>query len=184
MSEETWYSGSVDVLNNLANNLLSVQKMLTGASYLMGLAFAIKAVVTLKIHGEQKSSMGAGGMKEASIYMFVAAMLLYYPTAFEVIMNSTFGYSSVLAYAPMNSSTPMIASIFGSDSTVGYSLTIIIQVVGLVAFIRGWVLIARSSAQGQGAGQVGKGLMHVFGGVMAMNIIGTLEVFHNTLFGI
>ena len=66
---------------------------------------------------------------------------------------------------------------------MGTSLAIIIQVVGLVAFLRGWLLIARSSSQGQGAGNIGKGLMHVFGGVMAMNIIGTLEVFQNTLFG-
>ncbi|MEI6094029.1 MAG: type IV secretion protein IcmC [Gammaproteobacteria bacterium] len=180
---ETWYSGSTAVLSNLANSLLSVEKMLTGASYLMGIAFALKAVMTLKSHGEQRSSGGASSMKEASIYLVVAAMLLYYPTAFEVIMNSTFGYSSVLAYAPISNTSPLLSSIFGTDNAVGTSLAIIIQVVGLVAFLRGWLLIARSSSQGQGAGNIGKGLMHVFGGVMAMNIIGTLEVFQNTLFG-
>lgn len=180
---ETWYTGTTNVLHNLADSLLSVEKMLTGGAYLMGLAFALKAVMTLKSHGEQRSSMGASSLKESGIYLFVAAMLLYYPTAFEVIMNSTFGYSNVLAYAPLNTTSPLLGSIFGSDNVVGSSLTIIIQVVGLVAFIRGWVLIARSSAQGQGAGNVGKGLMHVFGGVLAMNIVGTLEVFQNTLFG-
>ena len=180
---ETWYTGSTDVLVNIANSLLSVEKTITGASYLMGIAFGIKAVVTLKIHGEQRSSMGAGGMKEATIYLMVSAMLLYYPTAFEVIMNSSFGYSSVLAYAPASASTPILTNIFGSDNRVGQALTIIIQTIGLVAFIRGWLLIARSSGQGGQPGTVGKGFMHVFGGVLAMNIIGTLEVFHNTLFG-
>jgi len=180
MAEETWYSESANVLSNLAASLIPVEKMITGAAYLMGLAFAIKAVMTLKSHGEQRSSMsGTGNMKEAGVYIVVAGMLLYYPTAFEVIMNSTFGYSDVLAYT----STPFITDMFGSDSTVGSSLTIIVQVVGLVAFIRGWLLIARGSAQGQAGGTLGKGLMHVFGGVLAMNIIGTLEVFQNTLFG-
>lgn len=182
MSEE-WYSGTTAVLSNLADSLISVEKMLTGASYLMGLAFALKAVMTLKSHGEQRSSMGASSMKEASIYLFVSAMLLYYPTAFEVIMNSTFGYSNVLAYAPMNSTSPILSDIFGADNAVGTSLTIIIQVVGLIAFLRGWLLIARSgNAQGQ-AGSIGKGFTHVFGGVMAMNIIGTLQMFNDTFFG-
>ncbi|MCX7091311.1 MAG: type IV secretion protein IcmC [Legionellales bacterium] len=181
---ETWYSGATNVLVNLANNLISVEYMLTGASYLMGIAFGIKAIVAMKIHGEQRSSMGVGGAKEGAIYLVVSAMLLYYPTAFEVIMNSTFGYSSVLAYAPMSASTPILGSIFGTDSAVGPALATIIQVIGLVAFLRGWLLIARSaSGQGGQPGTVGKGFMHVFGGVLAMNIIGTLEVFHNTLFG-
>ena len=182
MSEETWYSGSTDVLNNLAQSLQSVEKMLTGAAYLMGLAFALKAVMTLKSHGEQRSSMGASSMKESGIYLLVAAMLLYYPTAFEVIMNSTFGYSTVLAYVPFNTSAPFLGSVLG-DNLVGTSLTTIIQVVGLVAFIRGWVLISRTS-QGQGAGNIGKGFMHVFGGVLTININGTLDVIQNTLAGI
>lgn len=177
---ETWYSGTTDVLINLANSLIPVEKTITGASYLMGLAFGIKAIVTLKIHGEQRSSMGAGGMKEATIYLMVSAMLLYYPTAFEVIMNSTFGYSSVLAYSSLSAS----ANLFGSDSAVGMALFTIIQVIGLIAFIRGWLLIARSgSGQGGQPGTIGKGFMHVFGGVLAMNMTGTMEVFHNTLFG-
>lgn len=59
MSDTTWFAGSVDVLHNLAQDLLSVEKTLTGGSYLMGLAFAMKAMFTLKSHGEQRSSMGA-----------------------------------------------------------------------------------------------------------------------------
>jgi len=91
MAEETWYSESANVLSNLAASLIPVEKMITGAAYLMGLAFAIKAVMTLKSHGEQRSSMsGTGNMKEAGVYIVVAGMLLYYPTAFEVIMRIVF----------------------------------------------------------------------------------------------
>lgn len=185
MSTDSWYSGTEDVLTNLAASLVPVEKMITGAAYLMGIMFAIKAIMTLKTHGEQRSSMsGTGNIKEAGVYLIVAGMLVYYPTAFQVIMNSTFGYQDVLAYGSANSSSPWLSDIFGTDSAVGSSVVMIIQVIGLIAFIRGWLLIARSSAQGQAAGGVGKGLMHVFGGVMAMNIVGTLEVFYNTLFGV
>jgi intracellular multiplication protein IcmC len=185
MADTDWYSGMEDILANIATSLVPIEKLLTGGAYLIGLAFAIKAIMTLKTHGEQRSSMsGTGNIKEAGMYMFVAAMLVYYPTAFETIMNSTFGYQNVLSYASLNSGSPWMSSIFGTDSAAGNTITMIIQIVGLIAFIRGWVLIARASAQGQAPGSTGKGLMHIFGGILAMNIIGTMQVFYNTLFGV
>ena len=180
-----WYSSAESILTNVATSLVPIEKMLTGGAYLIGLAFAIKAVMTLKSHGEQRSSMsGTGNIKEAGMYLFVAGMLVYYPTAFEALMNSTFGYENVLSYASLNSGSPWLSSIFGTDSAVGTTLTMIIQIIGLIAFIRGWILIARASSQGQSPGSTGKGLMHVFGGILAMNIVGTLQVFYNTLFGV
>ena len=176
MSSTTWYTETTSVLYNLAQSMIPVQEMVTGASYLMGLSFAFKAVLTLKAQGEQRSSMGAASLKEASLYLIVAAMLLYFPTALEVFMDSTFGYSTILAYG----SNTTFSSMFGD---AGASLTIIIQTIGMISFVRGWVIIARSASQGQGPGSLGKGLMHVFGGMFGMNIVGTVEVVYNTLFG-
>lgn len=177
-----WYTSAESMMTNLATSLVPVEKMLTGAAYLIGIAFAIKAVMTLKSHGEQRSSIsGTGNLREAGMYMFVAGMLVYYPSAFEALMNSTFGYSSVLSYASVDS--PWMSSIFGTDSVVGATLTMIIQIIGLIAFIRGWILVARASSQGQTPGTTGKGMMHIFGGILAMNIVGTMQVFYNTLFG-
>ena len=174
------YSNGVNVLTNIANSLLPVENLVTGAAYLMGIGFAFKALFTLKTHGEQRSSLsGTGNMKEALVYVVVSAVLLYFPTAFEALMNSTFGYSTVLAY----SQNPYLTGILGTNSAVGSSLTIIIQVIGLFAFVKGWIMIARGASQGQGAGNTGKGLMHVFGGILAMNIVGTIDVIVNTLFG-
>lgn len=184
MSNGSWYSdlysNSVDVLTNLANSLIPVERLVTAAAYLMGIGFAIKAVFTLKSHGEQRSSLsGTGNMKEALVYIVVASMLLYFPTAFEALMNTTFGYSTVLAY----SANPYLSGIMGTDSALGNALTIIIQVIGLFAFVKGWIMIARGASQGQSAGNTGKGLMHVFGGILAMNIVGTMQIIANTLYG-
>lgn len=184
MSDTNWYTdlytNSINVLTNLANSLLPVEKLLTAASYLMGIGFAIKAIFTLKTHGEQRSSMsGTGNMKEALVYILVAAVLLYFPSAFEALMNTTFGYSTVLAYTD----NPYLTGIFGTDNAAGSALTIIIQVIGLFAFLKGWIMIARGASQGQSAGNTGKGLMHVFGGILAMNVVGTVQVIINTLYG-
>ena len=122
-------------------------------------------------------------IKEPVMYLLVAGILIYLPTGVELVLNTTFGSSNILQYAPVNSNNPTIANLFGSGSLVGRPLAIIIQTVGIVAFIRGWILIARSASQGQPPGGTGKGLMHVFGGILAMNIVGTLNIINNTLYG-
>lgn len=181
---EDWVSTNINILVNLAESLLPVERLVTGGAYLMGLVFVFKALMTLKAHGDARSSMSSSSMKEPMVYFLVAGMLIYLPTGFEVLMNTTFGYSNILAYVPINSASPILDSLFGVNSAIGESLTMIIQVVGLIAFIRGWVLIARAASQGQPPNGTGKGLMHVFGGILAMNIVGTMQIINNTLYGV
>lgn len=183
-SAACWIASQVDILKNITASLAPVERLITGAAYLMGLAFAIKALHTLKMYGESRTMMSSNtNMKEPLMYFLVAAMLIYLPTGVEIVMNTTFGYSSPLAYAPVNSRNSALDTLFGQDSAIGASLAMVIQVIGIIAFIRGWVLVARSASQGQSPGGMGKGLVHVFGGILAMNIVGTLEIINNTLYG-
>lgn len=175
---------NITISSNLVESLISIQKLITGCAYLLGLLFVFKALYSLKMHAESKAQSQQGGMKDALVYLFVGVMLLYFPTGFEVIMNTTFGYSEVLAYAPIGSGSPILSTLFGQNSMIGYTLALIVQVIGGIAFVRGWVLISRSASHGQSPGVMGQGLMHVFGGVLAMNIIGTLQVLQNTLLGV
>ena len=182
-----WISGQVSLLTNIADNMQSVERLITAAAYIMGLAFGLKALLSLKELGESRSMMSGGGksgIKEPLVYFLVASILIYLPTGFRIMLNTTFGSTSVLAYAPINSSNSTLDSLFGQGSAVGPSLAIIIQTIGLIAFVRGWVLIARSASQGQPPGGTGKGLTHVFGGILALNIVGTLQIINNTLFGV
>lgn len=173
---------NITISSNLNESLLEIQKLITGTAYLLGLLFIFKALYSLRTHAESKSQ-GQGGMKEPLVYIMVGAMLLWFPTGFEVMMNTMFGYSEVLAYAPVGGGSPILSTLFGENSTVGYTIALTVQVIGGIAFVRGWVLISRSASQGQPSGAMGQGLMHVFGGVLAMNIIGTLQVLQNTLLG-
>jgi intracellular multiplication protein IcmC len=175
----TWLTSQVDVLTNIARTLEPVQRLITAAAYIMGLGFFFKAIHTLKIYGESKTmSSGTGNLKEPVLYFLVGAMLVYFPTALSTLLMSTFGESTITAYHSVGTST-----LFGPSSRVGRPLTMIIQTIGLIAFIRGWVLIARSASQGQPPGGTGKGFIHVFGGILAMNIVKTIEVINNTLYG-
>ncbi len=179
-----WITSQANILKNIAATLEPVERMLTGLAYVIGISFAFKAIYSLKVYGEARTMMASNtSMKEPLVYLMVAAIFIYLPTAMAVLLQTTFGESSVVQYAPTNSTNGAIDALFGSGSPVGRPLALIIQVIGLAAFIRGMILIARGSGSGQQPGSTGKGLMHVFGGILAINIIKTLEIINNTLYG-
>ncbi len=173
-------------LSTITSSLYSVEQLITAGAYIMGISFIIKALYSMKALAESKTQQSShGSLKEPLFYLLSGAMLLYLPTAVQIFLNTTFGEGAqILAYAPIDSGSSILNSLFGQNSTVGAVIALVIQVIGVIAFIRGWVLIARSASQGQQPGGTGKGLAHVFGGILAMNIVGTLQVVSNTLFGV
>ena len=171
-------TSEVNVLVNIAESLLPVQELITGAAYLIGISFAIKALMQLKQHGEAKTSSQSSSIKEPLLLMVIAGLLIYFPTGLDLVMATTFGYTNILAYGESTT----LDSWFG-DNELGMALVTIVQTIGVFAFVKGFVLLARSSSQGQQPGGTGKGLMHIFGGILAINVVGTIEMVNNTLFG-
>ncbi|AMP88603.1 type IVB secretion system protein IcmC/DotE [Legionella pneumophila] len=180
-----WIVSQANILANVANQLEPVQRLITGGAYLIGCAFIFKAIYSLKVYGEARTMMSSNtSIKEPVMYLLVGALLIYFPSLVSSVLQTTFGYSSPLAYSGgVSSGSDTITALFGSGSLVGRPLVMIIRVIGLIAFVRGWVLIARSASQGQPPGGTGKGLIHVFGGILAINIVGTIDMINNTLYG-
>lgn len=179
-----WATQNVDVLRNLATNLLPVQTLIKGAAYILGLVFAFKALYSLKTYGEARTMMSQhGSIKEPLTYLFVAAVLLILPNTLETLLSATFGSPNILGYAPMNSQNQTLNTLMGGGSEAGRSIVIVIQTIGYIAFVRGWMLVAQASSQGGQPGTMGKGFIHVIGGILAINIVGTLQIVNNTLYG-
>lgn len=186
-NNSTWsslVSDQTDILINIANNLASVEKLVVGAAYVMGLAFAFKAIYSLKTYTESRGAASQGAsLKEPVVYLLVAAVFIYFPTVLRILLMTSFGSSNILQYASASNNNQAIITLFGTGSTVGGPLALIIQTIGVIAFVRGWILIARSVSHGQPPGGTGKGLIQVFAGILAMNIVATLEIVNNTLYG-
>lgn len=173
-----------DIFNNLARSLGPVQGLIEKAAFIIGLAFAFKAIYTLKVYGESRAMTASHtSFKEPMMYLLIAIILIYFPTGLNLMMATTFGESGILQYGSYTGPNQVLQSLFGTSSPVGWALTILIQTIGLIAFVHGWILVARASSQGQPPGGTGKGLMHVFGGVLAMNVVKTLEIINNTFYG-
>ena len=52
----------------------------------------------------------------------------------------------------------------------------IIQLFGTIAFIRGLVILSHAGDRGHGQNTVGKGMTHIIGGILCINIYGLINV--------
>lgn len=175
----------LNIFKNLAPSLLNVQKLLTGCAYIIGAFFIYKGLMALKQAGEHRSHMSQQHtLKEPVLYLVTGASLLFFPTAMKIFLASVFGSENIMAYQSIQSSNPFFNSLFGPTASFGQDIVYFVQVVGIIAFIRGWILIARGASQGgHQQGGFGKGLMHLVGGILAINVVQTLNIINDTLYG-
>lgn len=161
------------MLSNLSKSLPSVQHMLGGVSYLGGIAFCIAALYRFREHVEKQ------GESEANIiiplaFLAMGSALLFLPSLMDALSTTLFGTnSSVLEYAgyePYN---------------IYNSITILIETIGVIWFIRGCFLLAHASDPEQGRkGSKGvgpKGLLFIVGGLFGINFHTTVQMMDSVM---
>lgn len=149
--------GSVDLITmigNLSQSLQSVERLVGGLSYLIGIALFFIGLMKLK-----KVSTGGGRSQEthssAGAFLFGGILLLFLPSALHVASNTVFGSYNILQYTNYN---PM---------NIFESLGVLLQAFGLFWFVRGCIVITHSSKAGNEEGV--KGFFFIIAGVLAMN---------------
>jgi intracellular multiplication protein IcmC len=164
------------MLINLSAAYPSITRLIFAMAFLMGLSMTVSALYKLKVYGEMRTMMASQtNLKEPMMMLLVAAVFMYLPSALDSMLISTYGTSldqlKPLAYITNDA----------SEFQQGYvALLGLIRIVGLISFIRGWHLIASASQQGRAGQGFGKGLTHILGGLLALNIVGTKEILWNT----
>lgn len=85
-------SGGIgSVAASVTSNLGAVAKLITAASYVAGMAFAVAAVVKFKAHKENPTQIPIG---TPIALLFVGAALIFIPSVFKVT-GQTLGFSGV-----------------------------------------------------------------------------------------
>lgn len=87
-------SGVGSVAATITGNLANVAKLITAASYVAGMAFAVGAVVKFKAHKENPTQIPLG---TPIALLFVGAALIFIPTVFKVSGATLFGGSGAVA---------------------------------------------------------------------------------------
>lgn len=163
------------MLSNLSKSLPSVQYLLGGASYILGIAFCIGALFRFKDNVEK----GPGQESESQMivpfaYLLTGSGLLYLPSLMDSFSTTLFGSNtSILQYAGYQP-----YDIYGS-------MTILIETIGIVWFIRGCVLLSHASHPEQGRsgskGFGGKGLLFILAGLFCINFHSTVDMMNSVM---
>lgn len=165
-----------DMLINLSSNFPALYQLITAVSYLMGLAFLLRGVYQLKIYGDMRTMMSSqSNIKGALVTLIVGSCLLFLPSAFQSVLLTTFGTQTI---TPINWST----STKNITPEAMHAILGLVQLVGLIAFIRGFVYLTQSGNPGS-QHSLGKAMTHIIGGLFAVNIQGTVNLLQNT-FGV
>lgn len=163
------------ILINIAKQMPNLMRMVTAIAYVMGMYFVFLAVVKLRSYGESRTMMSQEhSLKGPLIYMAIGAFLIYLPTSVQVGM-STF-WTSPNPYGYLQEQDQWSA--FIGD------LYLIIQFVGVIAFMRGLVIMTHLAGQGGQPGTFARGMTHIIGGIFCINIYQFVQTIWATMFGV
>ncbi|MCL2468753.1 MAG: hypothetical protein FWF24_00755 [Alphaproteobacteria bacterium] len=145
---------------------------------LIGLTFIVKALLAGAATGTDPRTSNP---KTIITNLVIGAVLVSLSTVLPDVLGSIFAsgeVSNVSQYSAIAWS-----KVVGDADTTAINNTVravlaFIQIIGVIAFLRGWLLIKTAMDGGQAT--VPQGVVHVVAGAMALNIDKMIEVFNNT----
>ena len=168
------------IFANLDQSLNQIYPVLISLCYLLGVFFILKAFFMLKKMGYKTAFMHAGSsMIGPAAVLITGVVLMYTPKVLEIFFLTLYGTKEVTAVNGW-------AGVSGDSSIATWESAIkpmigVIQVIGLCAFIKGWVHIMKATGENAPPGNLSKGVMHVFAGVLSINITGTIDVINRSI---
>lgn len=163
------------MLTTLTQQFPYLQKLFSAAAYVFGMGFMLIAVYQLRIYGEARTMMPSHSNLAKPVSAFVGgALLMYLPTAYNMMLNTIFGTSQI---TPLDYQASQAQYQLMAKAVIG-----VINLVGLGALIKGAVLLARGPQQAQGGGSsMGKAFTHLVGGALALNIVAVKNILWTSL---
>lgn len=161
---------------NLAKTMPSLLGMFTAGAYVLGFTLMLKGIYKLKEYGEMRTSMSSHtNLWPPLITLGIGTMLIFFVSTYHVGLTTLFGDDSISPIAYSNGS--------GTSEELMNAVVSIMQVIGVIAFIRGLLLLNSASSPNAQHGSIGKGMTFVVGGLLAINVYGTWQMLINTLLG-
>lgn len=168
------------VLNSISESVPSVTAMITSICYVAGFWFLYKGVYKLKQYGELRTMMSSNTDMGEVIKVFVAGtLLLFIPTTINVFESTLFGsyVPHTLCYQ-CNSHT-----VTNRYEALAQIVIIVVRIFGLIAFVRGCMMLASAGQNSNPNSSLGKALTHIVGGALLINLHATVSVFFSTIGG-
>ena len=167
------------VLVNISKSLAGASEFVLGLYYLVGVALVLGGINKLKKLGHRTAFMNVdSGITGPAGQMAIGALLIFFPSFLES-MNQTLWNDPTLAAASGLSFAEGDSSLLGKVKP----LVNLIQFIGSIALLRGFLILTKATGQGAQPGTLSKGFVHIIGGVLAINIVQTVTTLQATVGG-
>ena len=138
-------------------------------SILLGLGLFVGALMQLRKFAESRTMMSHHITLWGPLSMMLAAiLLLLLPYTVTTSLRAFFGdgQTTPLAYQP--------AASLGIDVYIPVVLAFV-RLIGVGAIVRACLLFSKAGSQSSN-GQLGKGLIYLFGGILCVHVLGTIHL--------
>lgn len=162
-----------DMIVNIAKTVPQLMYFTTALAYVFGFWFIFHGLLLLKKYGMQRTQMsGDASLTPPLLNIFVGAALIYLPSSVQSGMSTFWTNPNPYGYDTTSSEE--------WDTFVG-ACFMIIQLVGVIAFMRGLMMLTKL---GQGGGQqagFGRAAAHIVGGIFCIDMYDFLQAVFATL---
>jgi hypothetical protein len=142
-------------------------------AYIVGLFYIVRGLVKLSKYNTDPRAYSPPIIITSFL---IGVVLIALGRSKDILMSSVFGAGNTdLVRAATGTGLINWAALGITGNTAGFDNAYIaaitfFQMVGFIAFIRGWMLI-KATVEGQGNHTYGQAFTHIIGGVLCMNII-------------
>lgn len=161
------------MIDNFTTTVPQLMRLITAFAYVAGFYMVFQGILKLKQYGESRTMMSSQHeLKGPMIYIMVGAALIYLPSSVRVGLTTFWSSPNPYAYRVDNTDQ------WGQVINDCY---MVVQMIGTIAFIRGLLILSHLGAQQGQPGTFGKGMAHVVGGILCINIYEFTHAVMNTL---
>jgi uncharacterized membrane protein HdeD (DUF308 family) len=159
------------ILASIQNAIPNLMRLATAFAYVIGIVMVIMGVIQLKHAGEMRTQMShEHHLTKPLLMLTMGTLLIYLPSSVQVGLSTFWTEPNPYGYAVMQSNQ------WQQAINVCFA---VVQFIGVVAFIRGLVIL--SHAGGHHQNTFSKGIMHIIGGILCINIYQVIQVIYATV---
>ena len=168
-------------LENLTDAVVFIKALVGAVAFVCGVYFVYRGVGMYRIFANQTfGSAQRGEFAGPLVYIVVGAILIYLPTASDVALTTIFTSEGI-----NNTKDSDLIAYFSpgaEDAWARVALVILqyMKLIGFIAFVRGWFILSKMGNSGSQPGSIGKGITHIIGGVLLMNLPDTMMILAET----
>lgn len=161
------------MIQNISQAIPNLMRLVTALSYVLGMSLVVKGVLELKQYGEQRTMMSSQhSLKGPIIFLVAGTILLYLPSSVWVSLSTFWTNPNPYAYV-QEGNDPWWQTI--------KAVLMIIELVGVIAFIRGVMILTQLAGHSGQPGTFARAMAHMVGGVFCINMYQFVQTVRATL---